>query len=329
MSNWMKMTRIGLMAARICLTAAVAIIWASPLMAASGPADTSDLPIPPRRPTPAEMKKPSVRTNVAAKTLFGAAGGPAPLAARSIGSYTRGCLAGGKGLEINGPAWQVMRLSRNRRWGHPSLVDYVEDLAKDAPALGWNGLLVGDLSQPRGGPMLSGHASHQLGLDADIWMRPMPARVLSRAEREKISSISVLAKSKREVNGKVWTAAHTRLLRRAAMDKRVARIFVNPAIKKQLCKWTGSDRRWLRRIRPWYGHHYHFHVRLKCPRGSAGCKDQNPPPNGDGCNASIEAWITKLLQPKKRLKKPKKKVKYQPVTLAHLPRACTRVLLAR
>ena len=39
---------------------------------------------------------------------------------RSIGYYTHGCLAGGVALPINGPTWQVMRLSRNRNWGHPA-----------------------------------------------------------------------------------------------------------------------------------------------------------------------------------------------------------------
>jgi len=103
-----------------------------------------------------------------ARFLFGAKPEPAPLPARSLGAYSRGCLAGGVALPVDGPSWQVMRLSRNRNWGHPSLVDYLERLAADAPGLGWPGLLVGDLAQPRGGPMLTGHASHQIGLDGDI-----------------------------------------------------------------------------------------------------------------------------------------------------------------
>src|SRR6478735_2216464 len=58
----------------------------------------------------------------------------APLAARSIGFYAKGCLAGGTALPIDGPAWQAMRLSRNRNWGHPELVKLVEKLAVDAKA---------------------------------------------------------------------------------------------------------------------------------------------------------------------------------------------------
>jgi penicillin-insensitive murein endopeptidase len=93
-----------------------------------------------------------------ANVLFGSVPGPAPLAARAIGSYARGCLAGGVSLPINGPDWQVMRLSRDRNWGHPRLLDFLERFANDARHLDhWPGLLVGDVSQPRGGPMVRSH----------------------------------------------------------------------------------------------------------------------------------------------------------------------------
>ena len=119
-----------------------------------------------------------------ANVLFGSAASPAPLAARAIGSYARGCLAGGVSLPINGPDWQVMRLSRNRNWSHPRLLDFLERFANDARTLdGWPGLLVGDMSQPRGGPMVTGHTSHQIGLDVDIWLTPTPDRILTRGAR--------------------------------------------------------------------------------------------------------------------------------------------------
>jgi penicillin-insensitive murein endopeptidase len=110
--------------------------------------------------------------------------------ARVIGFYSKGCLAGAKALPINGKTWQVMRLSRNRNWCHPSLVQFLERLADKGPKVGWRGLLVGDLSQARGGPMLTGHSSHQIGLDADIWLTPMPLRELTRREREEMSARS-------------------------------------------------------------------------------------------------------------------------------------------
>ncbi len=265
---------------------------------------------------------------IAAKILFGKAKTPSPVAARAVGKYNRGCLAGGKMLPADGPAWQAVRLSRNRNWGHPQLVRYVEQLAIDAKEKdGWTGLLVGDLAQPRGGPMLTGHRSHQIGLDADIWLRIMPERRLTSAEREEFSAISMLGPDKLTVDSKKWTKAHVSLLRRAASYSEVARIFVHPAIKQALCDDAGKDRDWLRRIRPWWGHHYHFHVRIKCPAGSVGCVNQPSPPPGDGCGKELQSWLKLLARPKVVPKTPRIKRKPRPpVTMADLPRECTQVL---
>ena len=129
-----------------------------------------------------------------AKELFARKPTAANMQARSIGFYTRGCLAGGVALPINGKTWQVMRLSRARNWGHPDLVAFMERLAEKVPKVSnWPGLLVGDMAQARGGPMLTGHTSHQVGLDADIWLTPMPKTPLSREEREEMSATNVVA----------------------------------------------------------------------------------------------------------------------------------------
>src|SRR5438105_5410449 len=167
-------------------------------------------------PTPLPpLAKPS-DPSTPAKELFGRKAAPANLEARTIGFYAKGCLAGALALPINGPTWQVMRLSRNRNWGHPKLIEFLERLSAQAPKTGWHGLLVGDISQPRGGPMLTGHASHQVGLDADIWLTPMPDRELTREEREDLSATSMLAADGVSVDPKIWTDAHVRLLKRAA-----------------------------------------------------------------------------------------------------------------
>ncbi|MEM6384256.1 MAG: penicillin-insensitive murein endopeptidase [Pseudomonadota bacterium] len=267
----------------------------------------------------------AVRPDAVARQLFGGAPTPAPLETRSIGSYARGCLAGAVPLAVDGPAWQAMRLSRNRNWGHPALIDYLQALANAGRAHdGWNGLLVGDLSQPRGGPMLTGHRSHQIGLDADIWLTPMPERTLTRQEREDISAISMLRDGTRTIDPSRWSDAHARIIRRAALDDRVARIFVHPAIKSQLCDWASGDRTWLRRIRPWYGHHYHFHIRLSCPPGMAGCENQDPPPAGDGCGDELAWWLgPEPWAPSDTPARPRRET-----TLADLPAACSRVIIA-
>ena len=263
-----------------------------------------------------------------AKELFGRKSVPAPMEARTIGFYSKGCLAGAKALPINGKTWQVMRLSRNRNWGHPELVALLERLANQAPKTGWRGLLVGDMSQPRGGPMRTGHASHQVGLDADIWLTPMPERELTRAEREEMSATMVVAEDRKDVDPNVWTPAHVGVIRAAAKDSRVSRIFVNPAIKRALCRDAGSsDRAWLNKVRPWWGHDYHFHIRIHCPAGSPDCTDQEPAPASEGCSgADLDHWFTdEVLHPRPAPIQPKEK---PPLRMADLPAACRQVLIA-
>ncbi len=267
----------------------------------------------------------------AAKQQFGAVKGPAASDPAPFGSYAKGCIAGAVALPETGPTWQAMRLSRNRNWGHPDTIDFLKDLSAFAARQpGWKGLYVGDISQPRGGPMLTGHASHQMGLDADIWMLP-PARMdLSRAAREEISSISLRRAEGAYVNGD-WTRQHHQIIKAAASDPRVARIFIFPGAKVQMCKdEPRGDRAWLRKVRPWYGHHYHFHVRLNCPRGARGCQAQDAIPEGDGC-ADAQEWVNNILNPPKRdPNAPRVEPKPQrELTLADLPRQCTDILRAR
>ena len=266
---------------------------------------------------------------VPAKILFSKVDGPAPLAARSIGFYSRGCVAGAKALAVDGPEWQVMRLSRNRYWGMPELVAYIERLAKDTRALdGWPGLLVGDLGQPRGGPTPTGHTSHQTGLDVDIWFEPMPDRKLSPDEREKIGARSVLVPGTHvDLDMKKWPEGLDRVLKRAASYEEVERIFVNPGVKKLLCDRAGDDRAWLKKIRPWYKHDDHFHVRLRCPPGLQGCRAQDAVPAGDGCGENLAYWLGP--EPWKPAPKPKKPPPPpKEILLADLPAVCTEILNA-
>lgn len=267
--------------------------------------------------------------HVAAKELFGRKPLPAAsLAIRSIGFYAKGCIAGAVALPINGSAWQVMRLSRNRNWGHPDLIALLERVAAKAQkTAGWPGLLVGDMSQPRGGPMLTGHASHQVGLDADIWLTPMPNRQFSREEREETSAVMMVRKDRLDIDPSAWTPSHLPVIRAAAQEPQVERIFVNAAIKKALCREAKGDRSWLSKVRPMYGHDYHFHIRMKCPPGSTNCEAQPPPNESEGCSAGdLAYWFSDaVLHPKPPVTPPKPK---PPMTLADLPAECRQVLLA-
>ncbi len=261
-----------------------------------------------------------------AKVLFGGKALPAATKPASYGFYSKGCFSGGVAIATDGPTWQAMRLSRNRRWGHPTMIALLEKLAGDAVADGWPGLLLGDVSQPRGGPMLTGHASHQIGLDADIWFTPMPDRRLSATERENMSATSMIRKGGLTVDDRLWTPAHAGLLRRAANYPEVERILVHPGIKKKLCDTVTGDRSWLRKIRPFWGHDYHFHVRIGCQAGSPGCKRQDPVPAGEGCDKSLAWWFTE--EPWRPNKNPDAPKARDLMTMASLPAECRAVLEA-
>ena len=312
-------------------------LFAILLLAAAGPAVAQTAPVEDTDtldPTPSGALNPEPLPPLAnpdapstpAKELFARKPTPFPGPALSIGAYSNGCLAGAVPLPITGPSWQVMRLSRNRNWGNPQLVRFLERFGNNAKKAGWNGLLIGDMSQPRGGPMITGHTSHQVGLDADIWFIPMPDHVQTRQEREFTSAIDMVAKDRLDVDPQVWTHSRTDLIRTAAEDAAVTRIFVNAAIKKAMCREAGTDRGWLSKVRPWWGHAEHFHVRIACPAGSPQCKPQPPPQPGDGCGHELDFWFKEsTLFPKPPLIPAPPK---PPMTMAALPAQCKQIVRA-
>ena len=308
------------------LFALLLALWAVPAQAQS----VAQAATPPANLSAAEL------ANTPAKILFSHVRMPTLATARAIGFYDRGCLAGAAFLPLTDPsaqpAWQVMRPSRNRNWGHPAMVALVEKLARDAKQYdGWNGLLVGDMAQPRGGPLPSGHASHQVGLDADVWLTPMPDHALTPVERENLSP-TLMVVDRKTIDSNVWDEAHDRLLKRAASYPEVVRIFVHPPIKAALCKWATGERSWLAKIRPYYGHNYHFHIRINCPPGSTGCRNQPPPrpADGTGCGEELAYWMGDApwatAKPNPNAKPPKPP---PPLTLAGLPAECRAVVTAQ
>jgi len=259
---------------------------------------------------------------LAANQVFGRAMTPAEVETRSIGFYSHGCLAGAKALPVDGESWRVMRLSRNRFWGHPAMIAFLERFSRQAKADGiWPGILVGDISQPRGGPMLTGHASHQIGLDADIWLTPMPDG-LTDADREQMSAVDMVESDGLSVDPAHWSEKQAGVIRAAAEAPEVERIFINPAIKKALCQRHAGEP-WMSKVEPWWGHNYHMHIRIRCPAGDSACEAQAPVPPGDGCGKSLAWWFTdEALHPKPGKPKP-------PLTLAQLPAECRQVVLEK
>jgi penicillin-insensitive murein endopeptidase len=241
-----------------------------------------------------------------------------------IGGPANGCIAGAQALPADGPGYQAVRLSRNRVWAHPQTIAYVKKLGAAAAALGLPPLYVGDLSQPRGGPMAFGHASHQNGTDADIWLNLDPKPDLAPAMRENIAITDLVLPDERAVDRSKWRPEHARLLRAAADFAEVDRIFVHFAIKKELCASVSGERAWLRKVRPWYGHREHFHVRLACPADSPDCTRQAAIPPGDGCDASLDWWFLDAVERHKAAPGPKSASPPRP----KLPAACAAILKA-
>jgi penicillin-insensitive murein DD-endopeptidase len=212
---------------------------------------------------------------------------------RSIGAYNAGCLQGAFALPSEGLGFEVLHLHRHRYFGHPVLVDFVRRLAERAQAEGLPALLVGDLAQARGGPTPSDHGSHQSGLDVDVaYTRPAQSlsSPIAAVEREDLQFPAVVDLATHRLTA-AWSPRIADLIALAAEDPAVERIFVNASVKRELCSLEPRGAAWAAKIRPWWGHHDHFHVRLGCPGGSPECRAQPPVPDGDGCGASLAWWF--------------------------------------
>ncbi|OON39102.1 penicillin-insensitive murein endopeptidase [Izhakiella australiensis] len=235
--------------------------------------------------------------------------------AQSIGAFANGCIIGAQQLPLKSSNYQVMRQDQRRYFGHPDLILFIQRLSNQVKGLQLGEVLIGDMGMAAGGRFSSGHASHQSGLDVDIWLQ-LPKSRWSEAMLLKPQPLDLVSADGRSVN-RNWQPQLGSLVKLAAQDSEVTRIFVAPAIKKQLCAEAGGDRDWLHKVRPWFGHRAHMHVRLRCPPDSRECQEQQPPPAGDGCGAELDSWFA---PPKPGAAKP---VKRQPPPL---PPSCQALL---
>jgi penicillin-insensitive murein endopeptidase len=225
---------------------------------------------------------------------------------RSIGAYAGGCLQGASSLPPSGAGYELMHPRRRRCYGHPALIDFIRRLGAAARDRRLGLVLIGDLSQARGGPTPTGHRSHQTGLDVDVaYAAPLDvpsARLRRAAWRERASPPAVVDLATHTMTTR-WGRAPAALLAAAASDPSVDRVFVNPSVKRALCQGPARGEPWFARVRPWWGHHDHFHVRLKCPADSPLCQAQEAPVDDaanagagadrdDGCGASLDWWFS-------------------------------------
>lgn len=245
---------------------------------------------------------------------------PVPGKPNPIGSYTNGCLIGGEKVPFNGVGYQVVRQEKNRYYAHPEMLEYLQNLGKKLKQAKLPAMLISDVAMPAGGRFIGGHHSHQMGLDVDIWFRM--GRLSEKDAYHSTGLANLMANPSTKTMTADWTNRQAMLLKLAASDPHVARIFVNPIIKIHLCETVKGNRGWLHKIRPWYGHNSHFHVRLNCPTGAKYCHNQAPIPVGDGCDKTLYAW----LKPAPKPAHPLKPVKPKPVVIPPPPPLCQLLL---
>ena len=241
---------------------------------------------------------------------------PLPGETDPIGAYTAGCLAGAEKLPLDGPGYSVMRTKRLRYYGHKSLVSYLKGLGASAKEAGLPLVLVGDLGGPRGGPMRTGHSSHQTGLDVDVWFE-MSKKKPSMRDRESWGADPFVNLATNELSA-AWGDPQRKLVELAASAQEVARVFVHPAIKRDLCR-KSPEAAWLPKVRAWWNHHDHLHARLQCPAGSAQCVAQDPIKPGDnGCGEELAWWFSEEAKEEGR----KMALKFTGREFPELPAAC-------
>ncbi|WP_299804614.1 penicillin-insensitive murein endopeptidase [uncultured Shewanella sp.] len=251
--------------------------------------------------------------------------------ASAIGGYANGCLKGAEPLPLTGKGYQVIRPQRQRYFGHPQLIEFIEQFSIRLNRQGSDDILIADMSMPRGGNFTHGHSSHQIGLDVDVWFQ-QASKPLTTVELARPTALKLVDKKQFTLDTQLWSMQQTQMIKLAAEDSRVARIFVSPVIKQHLCDLGLENDSWLNKVRPWWGHTYHMHVRLSCPRDNPLCRDQAKIPIGNGCN-ELGWWKSQLTQtqPKQttvaKANKPASKPKKKKAKVK--PKQCSLMLAAK
>jgi penicillin-insensitive murein endopeptidase len=128
-----------------------------------------------------------------------------------------------------------------------------------------------------------------------------------------------------DIDPKVFTPGHLVVIRAAAQEPTVQRIFVNAAIKKALCREAKGDRKLAAQgaadVRPRLSlPHPH-----QMPAGLGRMREPSPIRRGEGCKPAISPSGSRIRScirsPPKEPPKPK-----PPMTMAQLPPACRQVL---
>lgn len=168
----------------------------------------------------------------------------------SIGGYSSGCLKGSSQLPVNGVGFETVNRHRRRYYGHPLLISSIQNWGHVMESQWQSRIIVGDISQPVGGPSTKGHKSHQIGLDADlrfyliekksesevfpVWDNENNIETPSLVEYKKIVEAGK-TKYTVEFLEKYWNQKTIELLTLVGQEPKIERILMNAPIKKFLC----------------------------------------------------------------------------------------------
>lgn len=83
-----------------------------------------------------------------------------------------------------------------------------------------------------------------------IFFCQLPKTRWTQAQLLRPQAIDLVSRDGKHVVPSLWKPEISSLIKLAAEDNDVTRIFVNPAIKQQLCLDAGTDRDWLRKCDP-------------------------------------------------------------------------------
>lgn len=176
---------------------------------------------------------------------------------------------------------------RDRYYGTNEIIDVIVDIAQemDARFSDIEKLQIGDIANKEGGSAAPNHASHQNGLDVDI-VYYSKSRKLQGTNNGYWTQYFVQGGKLVDFD----TFRNWEMFKYIVENYDVGRIFVDPVIKEEICRYTKAEGEFsanievLRRLRPLEKHHgTHFHLRLKCPVDDTRCIDQTEPPQGSGC----------------------------------------------
>ncbi len=206
-----------------------------------------------------------------------------------VGYYSNGSIRNSVKLPDSGPGYIKLFLHRDRAWGTQEMIDLLIHSAgamnKKFP--GMDRLQVGDVSKHDGGDVTDLHSSHQNGLDVDLTyyrvnlVEQRPSQINGFAENMVIRN---------RISKNFDGARNWEFIKKLHESGDVQRIFVDPVIKKEICRQARLKKELvrfddiLRSIRPYANHADHMHVRLRCPRDARDCTSQEDPPAGTGCS---------------------------------------------